>query len=481
MIISKALLPGNKSFVYDNASKSEDLKVNVTGYSVNHPARPKTGLSIAKTSHEKGIPDNCASAKPVLKLNTKNPQDLLESDELIIRLHNIQTLSLEQFANYAAKMEKARKSLLQMLVQEPESLTVLAHEYLSRIDRGYDKSEMLSVSQEKQSSELVQGNPFVQVTVKQLESDLCTVFRKILAEPNVKHDQYGYPDLFKFIVEIRFLPAFLHQVATRVIEGSSPGQKDKISLNKQILLLEDSRQIIVKGNLRLVAYIANQYKQSKLPFSDLMQEGTIGLIKAIDRFDYERPVKFSTYAIYWIRQTISRAIIRQKKTVRLPFNLAPKASAVFEAVNTSLQKTNKTPSARELADICQLSVKEIESILQCYQPTVSLSAHVNNDEEMPILMDTIEQRNFPLPFTLLSTNALQVSLNDAINSLPAREAKVLCARFGVNSSVEMTLQDIADQLHVSRERVRQIQNIALQKIRAVYGVELSDFLTPDLP
>ena len=473
MIISKALLPSSKLFKYGNASKPEDSEVIVTDHSENRLEFSETGSSTAAISQDKDIGGSSADSTSISVHNPFDHQERFESDELVIRLHNVQTLNLEQFVFYAEKMEKARKSLLQMLVQGPKSLAILADEYLSRIDQGYDQSEMLSVSQCEQSSDLVQD------TVKQLESDLSTVFRKILSEPNAKHDQHGYPDLFNLIVEIHFLPAFLHRVATRVIDGFTQAQKDKSSLYKQLLFLEDSRQIIVLGNLRLVAYIANQYKHSKLAFSDLMQEGTIGLIKAIDRFDYLRPVKFSTYAIYWIRQSISRSIIRQKKTVRLPFNLAPKASAVFEAMNSSLQRTSKTPSSRELAEKCQLSVKEIETILEFYQPTVSLSAHVNNDDERPILMDMIEQSNFPLPFTLLSTNALKVSLNHAINSLPEREAKVLCARFGVNSSVEMTLQDIADQLQLSRERVRQIQNTALQKIRAAYGVELSDFLTPD--
>ena len=373
-----------------------------------------------------------------------------------------------QFLFQAIKMDRARSNLIKMLVNKPESLAILATEYLSRIEQGFDPSTMLIFKCGKQNLKPVQLN------IKHYESNLNQVFQQILTE--------GYfsagsdEETLALIGQIHFLPAFLHLVSTVVINSAIINENLLTRIIQQRQRMIEARQMIVAGNLPLVTYTAKQYTQSKLPFSDLIQEGTIGLIKAIDRFDSQRSTKFSTYAIYWIRQAISRLITSQEKAIRIPFNTAAKSAVVFEALQMHVQKNQKWPTAVELARLCQLNVQEVETILDFSQPIVSLSSPINTDESMPGLIEMLEQRCYQSAFSDLSAQALHDILIRAMDALPKREADILMSRFGFYNDNEMTLQDIAMQLNLSRERVRQIQHDALTKIRKAYGSDLSDFL-----
>ena len=239
-----------------------------------------------------------------------------------------------------------------------------------------------------------------------------------------------------------------------------------------------SRQAMINGNLRLVTFIAKQYNNQSMPFTDLIQDGTVGLIKAVDRYDVNRGVRFSTYAIYWIKQTISRAMVRQEKMVRLPFNMAAKASAVFETMNNYLIQNNKWPSIHELAKLCKLPEDEVKAIVHNYQPIISLDSNVNDDDDMPEMIATLEQDHFPQPLSGVVSSSLKMCLRQAVDSLTQREADIINCRFGLNNDHEMTLQDIAEKMSLTRERVRQIQNNALLKLKNSFSSELVDFLEP---
>jgi len=477
MVFLKANLQSNPDSFLIEISNSDD----------NQGIKPK--VKPIEVFDKKKSMANCLDSK-VEKEVIKNPTDIpiplypslyqqkkLGPEDISTKGPINQQLKHKDLIYHAIKMERARLKLTHMLVDNIESLKVLAKEYIVCIDKGSEQSEMLSFNN-KQNLEPIQEKNFVQVSAKEFKSNLNVQFQKILSISENKSQLTD--EVVADIYQIHFLPAFLHIVATQIINSKSVKARYKTQINKQDLQMMQSRQIIVEGNLRLVSYVAKQFKQTRLPFSDLVQEGTIGLIKAIDRFDYSRSVKFSTYAIYWIRQTISRVITRQEKTIRIPFNIAAKVSVVFEAMNLYLQQTGKWPSSDELSELCQLSKHEVETILEYCQPTVSLFNHVNNDPNMPDLIETIEQHHFKSPFNTLSSQALRKIIKNAIHCLPYREADVLCMRFGLNNRQEMTLQEIADQLYLSRERVRQIQNAALKKIRNGYAFELKDFLTPSL-
>jgi len=209
---------------------------------------------------------------------------------------------------------------------------------------------------------------------------------------------------------------------------------------------------------------------------DLMQEGIVGLIKAVDRFDPHRGYRFSTYAIYWIRQAISRLIVKQEKVVRLPVALAEKAAGVFEVMRACYLEHNRWPSLPEMEAQCDLPLDDIKTISAYYQATHSLDAALSEDGDDHNLMAGLTQQQFALPLDALISDNLNQHIGKVVASLPEKEATILNMRFGLKNHTEMTLQAIADQLDLTRERVRQIQNVALQKLKQQFGRDLLPFL-----
>ena len=402
-------------------------------------------------------------------------------DELRIHCQNAPVLSIEALTAHAQQMEQGRAKLVQLLVDSEWGLATMATEFLNSVTDGIDLSELINKNV-GDSHELVQGGDFVQDTAKQLESKLTACFQQVL---NVKESANVAATLAEcrhFLNEIHFLPNFLQQVIATVVRQSRHETLSKedeqwlASIQWQQHRMIASRQAMINGNLRLVTFIAKQYNNQAMPFNDLIQDGTIGLIKAVDRYDWNRAVRFSTYAIYWIRQTVSRAMIRQEKMVRLPYNIAAKASTVFEIMNNCLTQNNKWPSTLELAELSGLSEGEVQAIVNNYQSVISLDSNINDDEDMPEVITTLEQHHFPQPLNSLVSSSLKTYLHKAVGTLPEREADIISCRFGLNSDQEMTLQDIADRLSLTRERVRQIQNSALLKLKNNFSGELVDFL-----
>ncbi|MDP2177373.1 RNA polymerase sigma factor RpoD/SigA [Methylicorpusculum sp.] len=406
-----------------------------------------------------------------------------ESLELKIHTQNAVVLTAEQFNWHARKMGKARQELTDIIITSPQALLIMAAEFLDSLSKGVDISELINRSGCEQSQP-VQNSELVQDTAKGLEIKLTNCFQKVINAEESINVELTLQECRLALRDIQFLPNFLQQVVYSI---KSQGQNKEAGFQDEALVktllaklkgMVDSRQAMINGNLRLVTYIARQYNNQTLSFSDLIQEGTVGLIKAVDRFDFSRSVRFSTYAIYWIKQTISRVMVRQEKTVRLPYNIAAKASAVYEAMNSLHLQNNRWPSVIELAEKCKLPEDEIKAIIDNYQPTVSLFSNINNNEDMPEVIDTLEQHHYPQPINTLAASALKACLRKAIGTLPAREADIITCRFGLDNDHEMTLQDIAEHLSLTRERVRQIQNSALLKLKNNFSHELIDFLEP---
>lgn len=237
----------------------------------------------------------------------------------------------------------------------------------------------------------------------------------------------------------------------------------------------NSRQQLTTANSRLVLFIANQYKGSFLSFDDLVQEGQIGLLKAVDRFDHRLGFQFSTYAGYWIRQSISRALSRSERVVRVPCGQVATINKVFRAKEELYSKTGTEVSIKELAEYTQLSEDEIHSILSISQPPLPLES--SDDEENAFApIDFLEQQVFAHPFIKIAELELEKLLAKALKTLNSREAKIICCHFGVNCDNEMTLQDIGSELNLTRERIRQIQVKALNRLKLSYGQQLMSFL-----
>ncbi len=238
----------------------------------------------------------------------------------------------------------------------------------------------------------------------------------------------------------------------------------------------DLRQQIASANSRLVLFIANQYKGNFLDFDDLVQEGHTGLLKAVDKFDFRLGFQFSTYAGYWIRQAISRALSRNERVVRVPCGQVANINKVFRCKDQFLNKEGREPSAQELAEVTKLSVDEVNNLLAISQSATALEGYEDEGEVAFAPIDYIEQNVFTSSYKQIAKSDLEGLLTKAISGLNDREAKVICSHFGVDVDEAMTLQEIGVELNLTRERVRQIQVIALEKIRRSLGDELEVFL-----
>jgi len=233
---------------------------------------------------------------------------------------------------------------------------------------------------------------------------------------------------------------------------------------------------LATANTRLVLFIANQYKGSFLDFDDLVQEGQTGLLKAIDRYDYRLGFQFSTYAGYWIRQAISRALSRSERVVRIPCGRIGTINKVYRSKEQFIARTSREPTPKELAELTALSENEIHAVLSMSQTAVSIEGSIEDGETSFAPIDYLEQQVFTPAFTEIAKKDLDNILDKALKILNPREARVISCHFGIEVDKEMTLHEIGLELDLTRERVRQIQVIALDKIKRNFGEQLVNFL-----
>ncbi len=236
-----------------------------------------------------------------------------------------------------------------------------------------------------------------------------------------------------------------------------------------------SRQALAEANSGLVSFIANQYRRNFLDFDDLVQEGQTGLLRAIDKFDYRLGFQFSTYAAYWIKQAISRALSRCERVVRVPCEQMANIHKVLRAKTELFAKTGREPTIKELTEYSKMPNEQINAILSVSQTAVSLE-NLDDDDESLAPIDFLEQQIFEQPFKKIEQSDLKTWIAKAVKILDPRELKVVCCHFGINTGNEMTLQEIGAELHLTRERVRQIQVKALNKMKLSYGDQLMSFL-----
>jgi RNA polymerase sigma factor (sigma-70 family) len=238
--------------------------------------------------------------------------------------------------------------------------------------------------------------------------------------------------------------------------------------------LDQVKTQMIRANLRLVIHVANRYRGRGVPFLDLIQEGNIGLMRALEKFEYHRGLKFVTYAHWWVRQAISRAITEQYRTVRLPNHVVERKNKLRAAVDRLWGLHGRPPSVPEISAALEWTTQEVEELQTAIQPIIRLHQPIADDGSL--LADILEDRQAQKPEEMLAEEQLQRRLADCLDSLTEREAFILRRRYGLDCEHPHTLQEIADILGLSRERVRQLERQAFEKLRQPHrSAQLAEF------
>lgn len=317
---------------------------------------------------------------------------------------------------------------------------------LGELNFDADKLNSIMTSCEELNIEIVDDTAEDE-TIQENETELVDDLETSLSTEGISID-----DPVKiYLKEIGRVPLLTPEEETELAKRMTEGDKE-------------AKKRLTEANLRLVVSIAKKYVGRGMQFLDLIQEGNLGLLKAVDKFDYTKGFKFSTYATWWIRQAITRAIADQARTIRIPVHMVETITKVRKTSSQLLHETGHDPTAEEIAERLDMTPEKVREIMRIAQDPVSLETPIGEEEDSH-LGDFIPDDDAPAPADAASNMLLKEQLNEVLDTLTEREAKVLRLRFGLDDGHPRTLEEVGKEFNVTRERIRQIEAKALRKLR----------------
>lgn len=250
---------------------------------------------------------------------------------------------------------------------------------------------------------------------------------------------------------------------TRLNGSATPARRQELECHAGDGVL--AREHLIKANTRLVVSIAKRYIGRGVPFLDLIQEGNLGLMKAVEKYEYQRGFRFSTYATWWIRQTITRAIADQGRTIRVPVHMVDRIRQLYRTTHEMEQRLGRVPTTDELAEEIGVNTNKVEWMMRVSWLPLSLESPINDDEEDSELGMFIEDQVTPTPIQTTYGNLLRDKVQEVLDTLPPREARILRLRFGLENGRAYTLEEVGQKFGLTRERIRQIESKALRRLR----------------
>lgn len=295
----------------------------------------------------------------------------------------------------------------------------------------------------------------VQSTVSAAEDTTGLYLREMAKVPLLEADEE---------LEIARLIEFGRSATQKLNSGKRVVGREHEELTEIINRGLAAREHLIKANTRLVVSIAKRYMGRGVAFLDLIQEGNLGLMKAVEKYDFHRGFRFSTYATWWIRQTITRAISDQARTIRLPVHMGDRVRQIYKATHELEQELGRTPTLEEIAAVVQITPKKLQWIMRVTWQPISLESPVGDDEDSE-LGNFIEDEFNPSPAQSAYQSMLREKLNEILQDMNPRDARILRLRFGLDDGVEYTLEEVGQKFGLTRERIRQIEGKALRQMR----------------
>jgi RNA polymerase primary sigma factor len=307
-----------------------------------------------------------------------------------------------------------------------------------------------------------------EVPVEELEDEAPEQADKEPVEDSVQLylHEIGQVALLTAAEEVTLAQAILRgkEARRRIQDEDYADGRERFALERDVVRGDDARRHLIQANLRLVVSVAKKYIGSPMAFMDLVQEGNIGLMRAVEKFDYTKGNRFSTYATWWIRQAVTRSIAEQSRLIRLPVHLSESIVHLRRAIYKLEQQLEREPTAEEIAHTMNMSLRKVRRLLQASTQPVSLEQPLNNESEGRV-SEVLADESLETPMEIAAQNMLHEELSAALNDLPERERRILQLRYGLVDGQRRTLEEVGVAFGITRERTRQIEAEALRRLR----------------